>query len=45
MAAQTFEAGVSQAIKANTFTRSGYTFTGWNTNADGRGTSYTDKQS
>ncbi len=44
MAAQTFEAGVSQAIKANTFTRSGYTFTGWNTNADGSGTSYTDKQ-
>ena len=45
MAAQTFEAGVSQAIKANTFTRSGYTFTGWNTKADGSGTSYTDKQS
>ena len=44
MAAQTFEAGVSQAIKANTFTRSGYTFTGWNTKADGSGTSYTDKQ-
>ena len=45
MAAQTFEAGVSQAIAANTFTRSGYTFTGWNTKADGSGTSYTDKQS
>ena len=45
MAAQTFEAGVSQAITANTFIRSGYTFTGWNTNADGSGTSYTDKQS
>ena len=45
MAAQTFEAGVSQAIKANTFTRSGYTFTGWNTKADGSGTSYTDNQS
>ena len=45
MAAQTFEAGVSQAIAANAFTRSGYTFTGWNTNADGSGTSYTDKQS
>ena len=45
MAAQTFEAGVSQAITANTFTRSGYTFTGWNTNADGSGSSYTDKQS
>ncbi|MBQ7946533.1 MAG: InlB B-repeat-containing protein, partial [Bacteroidales bacterium] len=45
MAAQTFEAGVSQAITANTFTRSGYVFTGWNTNADGSGTAYTDKQS
>ena len=45
MTAQTFEAGVSQAIAANAFTRSGYTFTGWNTNADGSGTSYTDKQS
>ncbi|MBR0453901.1 MAG: InlB B-repeat-containing protein [Bacteroidales bacterium] len=45
MAAQTFEAGVSQALAANAFTRSGYTFTGWNTNADGSGTSYTDKQS
>ncbi|MBO5718848.1 MAG: InlB B-repeat-containing protein, partial [Bacteroidales bacterium] len=45
MAAQTFEAGVSQAIAANAFTRSGYTFTGWNTNADGSGASYTNKQS
>ena len=45
MAAQTFDAGVSQAIAANAFTRSGYTFTGWNTKADGSGTSYTDKQS
>ena len=45
MSAQTFEAGVSQAIAANAFTRSGYTFTGWNTNADGSGNSYTDKQS
>ncbi|MBO5769586.1 MAG: InlB B-repeat-containing protein, partial [Bacteroidales bacterium] len=44
MAAQTFEAGVSQAIVSNTFTRSGYTFAGWNTNADGSGTSYTNKQ-
>ncbi|MBR0333702.1 MAG: InlB B-repeat-containing protein, partial [Bacteroidales bacterium] len=44
MAAQTFVAGVSQAITANTFTRSGYTFTGWNTAADGRGTSYKNVQ-
>ena len=45
MAAQTIESGVSQAIAANAFIRSGYTFTGWNTKADGSGTSYTDKQS
>ena len=29
------------SIPSNTFTRSGYTFTGWNTKADGTGTSYT----
>ena len=45
MSAQTLEAGVSQALAANTFTRDGYDFTGWNTNADGSGTIYTDKQS
>jgi len=45
MSAQTFEAGVSQAITANTFTRSGYTFIGWNTSPDGSGTAYTDGQS
>jgi len=44
MPARTFEVGVSQAIKANTFTRSGYTFTGWNTEPDGSGTTYTDGQ-
>ncbi|MBQ7946501.1 MAG: InlB B-repeat-containing protein, partial [Bacteroidales bacterium] len=45
MPAQTLEAGVSQALAANTFTRDGYVFTGWNTNADGSGNSYTNKQS
>ncbi|MBO7324047.1 MAG: InlB B-repeat-containing protein, partial [Bacteroidales bacterium] len=44
MSAQTFEAGVSQALAANTFTRSGYYFAGWNTAPDGSGTSYTDGQ-
>ena len=39
MAAQTFEAGVSQALAANKFTRDGYTFAGCNSNADGSGTS------
>ena len=34
----------STALTANTFTRTGYTFTGWNTKTDGTGTSYTDKQ-
>ena len=29
-------------LTANTFTRTGYTFTGWNTEADGSGTSYED---
>ena len=43
MSAQTYEVGVSQAIKANTFTRDGYVFNGWNTKADGSGTSYTNK--
>ena len=30
-------------LTANTFTLEGYTFKGWNTAADGRGTSYADK--
>lgn len=34
----------SYTLKANTFTRTGYTFTGWNTKADGTGTySYANK--
>ena len=36
---QTLEPGVG-TINSNTFTRSGYTFTGWNTAANGSGTSY-----
>ncbi|MBR6532720.1 InlB B-repeat-containing protein [Candidatus Saccharibacteria bacterium] len=32
------------SLTANAFTRSGYTFAGWNTKADGSGTSYTDGQ-
>ena len=31
-------------LNANTFTRDGYSFTGWNTKADGSGTAYTDQQ-
>lgn len=32
-------------LQMNTFTRTGYTFVGWNTNANGTGTSYADKAS
>ena len=35
--------GASVKLKANTFTRSGYTFAGWNRKADGSGTSYADQ--
>ena len=45
MSNQSHTYGVSQALTANAFTRTGYTFAGWNTQADGKGTSYTDKQS
>ena len=31
-------------LPANTFTRSGYAFTGWNTNKKGTGTSYSDEE-
>ena len=42
---QDFTYGVSQQLRANAFTREGYTFIGWNTAADGNGTGYTDGQS
>ena len=35
---------VDNTLKANTFTRQTHKFIGWNTQADGSGTSYTDKQ-
>ena len=41
---QTFINGQSQYLNANSFVRNGYTFAGWNTNAGGYGTSYTDKK-
>ena len=41
-ASQQIAAGNTAALNANGFTRSGYVFTGWNTAADGSGTSYTD---
>lgn len=35
--------GTTVALEANKFTRSGYTFAGWNTAKDGSGTTYKDK--
>lgn len=42
MASQTVTEGQSTKLKTNTFMKSGYTFAGWNTRADGSGTSYSD---
>ncbi|MGI6721035.1 MAG: InlB B-repeat-containing protein [Anaerovoracaceae bacterium] len=39
---QSLDYGRETALTTNTFTRKGYTFTGWNTAADGSGTAYTD---
>lgn len=36
---------VSTALTANSFSRTGYTFTGWNTAANGSGTDYSNSQS
>lgn len=35
--------GVGNKLTGNTFTRENYTFTGWNTAADGTGTAYADE--
>ena len=43
MTPQTVLEKTDTALTANTFTREGYNFTGWNTAADGTGTSYKDK--
>lgn len=42
MEPQRFEFGVDTALNANTFTREGYKFIGWNTAADGSGATYAD---
>ena len=42
MAPQSVTAKKDTALNANTFTREGYNFTGWNTAADGTGDSYAD---
>ena len=41
-ASQQIAAGNTASLNANGFTRNGYAFTGWNTAADGSGTSYVD---
>ena len=43
MEPQRFEVGVDTALNANTFTREGYNFIGWNTEANGSGATYADK--
>ena len=43
MDAQTVKKGTDVTLSANTFTREGYTFTGWNTEADGTGDPYGDE--
>lgn len=40
---QSVKENTATALKANTFTREHYTFAGWNTKANGSGTSYADK--
>ena len=45
MSDQTLKFDVAANLNASQFAREGYTFAGWNTKADGTGTSYTDKQS
>ena len=42
MATQTVTAKKDTALNANSFTREGYNFKGWNTAADGTGASYAD---
>ena len=41
---QLFEYGINQKLDLNVYERYGYSFTGWNTNADGSGKSYYNNQ-
>jgi hypothetical protein len=45
MTPQAFAYDAAQPLTANAFTKSNYSFNGWNTAADGGGTPYTDGQS
>ena len=44
MSSQTAYTNSTVTLKKNAFKRSGYTFAGWNTRKNGKGTSYTNKQ-
>ena len=44
-ATETFTYGSAKALTTNGFTRTGYTFSKWNTNSAGTGTNYTNGQS
>jgi len=45
MGVQIFLPNVAQNLRVNDFTKTGSTFTGWNTKADGTGKSYANQQS
>lgn len=45
MSKQTIQRDKSTALTKNTFIKNGYHFTGWNTQANGKGTSFKDQQS
>ena len=45
MSHSTYTEGVSKKLTKNTFTKIGYTFSGWNTKEDGSGTPYKDEDS
>jgi uncharacterized repeat protein (TIGR02543 family) len=45
MSDMTFIYDVAQNLTANSFSKTGYTFIGWNTAADGSGIAYSDQQS
>ena len=44
MADQVMTYDASASLASNSYTKTGYTFTGWNTQADGEGTAYGDGQ-
>ena len=44
MSDQTFTYDKDEKLSANKFARTGYSFAGWNTKADGSGTSYKDQE-